>query len=513
MEASRPWKRLFSLGGETFDRSWGKRRTGYRGSTIGWLCPQKEPAGDGWDMLDGTIACEWQVIYSKSARDGLSQSRYDSLNSETQAVSQSLIGPYEKVCKDHIFPGVNQNVVKAQVNENALAEVLNCSCPSCDQDRMYLLYKIEQAPTNSVLLFPNPADALTYPKGDITLGFCTACGFITNTTFDQKLTQYSEKYEATQSCSPTFNSFNRRLALHLIEKYNLRGKDILEIGCGQGEFLNLLCDLGDNRGLGFDPAYRNGTRSSRTAQLHIINDFYSEQYGHKKSDFICCKMTFEHVHNTAEFINMVRRSVGEQYNSLIFFQVPSVDRILRELAFWDIYYEHCSYFSKGSLARLFLRCGFDIIDVWQGYDDQYLMLVAKPSKLRQKALPPEVDDLKHLTRDARYFAIKHNTKIQEWRTIIKTSYAKRHKVVLWGSSSKSVAFLNTLEIKEAVQYVVDINPNRQGTFMAGTGQEIVSPDYLQEYKPDLVIIMNPVYYKEIKKKLSGMSLFPKLMTA
>ncbi len=95
--------------------------------------------------------------------------------------------------------------------------------------------------------------------------------------------------------------------------------------------------------------------------------------------------------------------------------------------------------------------------------------------------------------------------------MIETNFAKGHKTALWGSSSKSVGFLTALDIKEEIQYVVDINPNRQGTFMAGTGQEIVSPDFLQEYKPDSVIVMNPVYYNEIKHSLSRMSLDPRIM--
>jgi len=33
--------------------------------------------------------------------------------------------------------------------------------------------------------------------------------------------------------------------------------------------------------------------------------------------------------------------------------------------------------------------------------------------------------------------------------------------------------------------VVDINPFREGKYMAGTGQEIVSPAFLKRYKPDL----------------------------
>ena len=52
--------------------------------------------------------------------------------------------------------------------------------------------------------------------------------------------------------------------------------------------------------------------------------------------------------------------MSEQNPTLVFFEVPDTMRILREGAFWDIYYEHCSYFTPGSLARRFRRTGFDI---------------------------------------------------------------------------------------------------------------------------------------------------------
>jgi hypothetical protein len=49
--------------------------------------------------------------------------------------------------------------------------------------------------------------------------------------------------------------------------------------------------------------------------------------------------------------------------------------------------------------------------------------------------------------------------------------------------------------------VTDINPNRQGYFMPGTGHEIVPPSALAEIKPDLVIAMNRIYREEIQAEL------------
>ena len=80
-------------------------------------------------------------------------------------------------------------------------------------------------------------------------------------------------------------------------------------------------------------------------RVTFVKDFYSEKYSAYKADFVCCKMTLEHIHQTGEFIGTVRRSIGDVSDTVVFFQIPEVTRILRDCAFEDIYYEHCSYFS------------------------------------------------------------------------------------------------------------------------------------------------------------------------
>ncbi len=82
---------------------------------------------------------------------------------------------------------------------------------------------------------------------------------------------------------------------------------------------------------------------------------------------------------------------------------------------------------------------------------------------------------------------------------------------LWRSGSKSVAFLTTLNIHNEIRYVIDINPYKHGTYVAGTGQKIVAPDFLKEYKPDTVIVMNPIYHEEIRQDLNSMGLTPELI--
>ena len=80
------------------------------------------------------------------------------------------------------------------------------------------------------------------------------------------------------------------------------------------------------------------------------------------------------------------------------------------------------------------------------------------------------------------------------------------RVVIWGGGSKGVAFLTALQQRDVIAYVVDINPNKRDTFMAGTGHAIVGPDFLVTYQPDVVIVMNPIYCEEIGRNLANLDI-------
>lgn len=81
-----------------------------------------------------------------------------------------------------------------------------------------------------------------------------------------------------------------------------------------------------------------------------------------------------------------------------------------------------------------------------------------------------------------------------------------------GSGSKATSFLTALGIRDEIEQVVDINPNRQGMFLATCGQEIVAPERLVERPPDLVIAVNPIYREEIRRQLRALGLEPELLT-
>jgi SAM-dependent methyltransferase len=386
-------------------------------------------------------------------------------------------------------------------------------CRSCGARGLAVFYEVPGVPVHSVLRMSTRKQARQYPTGDIRLAFCPRCAFVANVAFEADRLEYSPRYEETQSFSARFNTFHEHLAKRLIERYDLRDKQVIEIGCGKGEFLTLLCELGTNRGLGFDPSYAGERRPSPARdRLTFVPEFYSERHAHRAADLVCCKMTLEHIPNAGEFISMLRRTLGDRTDTVVFVQVPNFTRILRDAAFWDIYYEHCSYFTRASLEYLFLRSGFAVLDLWDDYDEQYLMIEARPGTTTDAPHTQAADAVRAVQHDVARFAERCRQQRHRWTGALRTLQAAQRRVVVWGAGSKAVAFLSAVDVDGTVLYAVDINPHKHGTFLPGRGQEIVSPRFLEVYRPDAVIVMNPIYRAEVAQELREMRLRPEILT-
>ncbi|MBK9387788.1 MAG: methyltransferase domain-containing protein [Planctomycetes bacterium] len=383
-------------------------------------------------------------------------------------------------------------------------------CQACGGSRLERFYETPSVPVHSCLMVRDRAEALRFPRGDLSLAVCHGCGFIQNVLFDPSVHSYSPDYEETQGFSARFRAFQTELCRDQAERHALRGKTVLEIGCGKGEFLVELCRLADCHGIGIDPSYRpERTASEDRERVRFVQDFYSERTKDLRADYVCCRHTLEHIGPVRDFVGMIRGTLEGRGDTVFFLEVPDVERVLRERAFWDIYYEHCSYFTLGSLARLFRRVGFAPTRLWKGFDDQYLMIEASPGDVRSGEHLAAEDDLPRILAEVRSFRDGIAEHFARMRGELARLRAKG-RVVLWGSGSKAVSYLNTLGIRDEIEYVVDINPHKHGKFLAGTGHEIASPELLREYRPAGVIVMNPIYVPEIRASLEAMGLAPEV---
>lgn len=382
-------------------------------------------------------------------------------------------------------------------------------CYACQGTELETIFSMKQIPQSSNILLLSREEALAFGRGDMQMTICHTCGFMQNDAFDPQLVDYTMPYEESQAFSPRFVKFQNELIDRLLAEYPMEGKTIFEIGCGKASFLETICRQGGARGIGIDPTIQPG-RLNSDVDLTLIPDFFDADNTHLTGDLICHRHTLEHIQPVADFVSLTRESAANTPGSVMFVEVPDTDRILAEGAFWDVFYEHCSYFTALSVDRLFRACGLTVTRLELGFDDQYLLIDAVPGD------PDDAIDraaVEALVGKARRFGTNVAAEVDRWQHRIDEVASGGRPVVLWGAGSKAVGFLSALGEGIPVEAVVDINPFKQGSFLPGPGHEIIAPDALKDLEPGLVIVMNPIYAGEIGDSIRDMGLDPALEAA
>lgn len=386
-------------------------------------------------------------------------------------------------------------------------------CSLCAGRGLQRVLEIPRVAVNCITLWPSREEALRCPTGRMELTFCPSCGAISNPAFDDALVEYDPTYNNSLHFSPSFQSYASELAAYLVDKYGLRGKRVLEIGCGNGGFLAMLCKAGNNRGLGFDPAFDSSTAKEPGVPLTIVSDYYSERYASAPADFVCCRQVLEHIANPRAFLTGIRRAIGARDGITLFFEVPDASFMLREAAIWDIIYEHCFYYAAPSLIRVLSACGFEVISTHESFGGQYLCVEAR-ARSPQNGVPSgdtHASGLEFLAQSVAGFAERYRTKVLDWSDKLKRIQAAGQRMIVWGAGAKGTTFLNIFHTFAGLDYIVDINPHKQGRFVPVTGQKVVPPDFLRQYRPDLVAVMNPNYSAEIATHIRSLGVKAELL--
>ncbi|MGZ8693910.1 MAG: class I SAM-dependent methyltransferase [Gaiellaceae bacterium] len=365
-------------------------------------------------------------------------------------------------------------------------------CPACGAPGAEPFYEQRGVPVQSVALLRTREEALAFPRGDVVLALCGACGFVFNEAYDPALQDYSRPSEESQAFSPRFREFSRELAERLVERHHVRGMDVLEAGCGRGDFLIEICELGGNRGVGIDPGWTPG-RLDVPAGVEFVRAAYDEQQAARDADLVLCRHTLEHIADVRGFVEVLRRPAAARDGAVVI-EVPDVLRVLTEVAYWDVYYEHCSYFTEDSLRGVAARAGLEVTASELLFDGQYIVVEARPAAPREASGGS-------IAAAVEGFAAGAPAAIAAWRERL----VGGQRVALWGGSSKAVAFLTAVGAPPDTA-VVDINPFRQGAFLPGGGQRVLAPEELVEARPELVVAMNAAYLGEIRGLLAALGL-------
>jgi hypothetical protein len=340
------------------------------------------------------------------------------------------------------------------------------------------------------------------------LKYCAGCAHVFNALYDASLTHYTPAYDNSLHFSPRFNQYAAELAERLVDRYGLHGKTVVEIGCGKGEFLKRLCEQGDCRGWGFDRSFDPDRIDEEPPErIHFVQEFYTSEHADRlRPDFLCCRHVLEHIADPRAFLDGLRQTFGNRTDAALYFEMPNALFTLKDMGIWDLIYEHCAYFTLSSLTKLMTSSGFDVLAMGETFGGQFIFIEMRPGIGRIHEDLPEAHQAMTVGRYAGQFAEHYRNKLQSCRERLAELKERGRTAVVWGGGSKGVTFLNALGAKSGIDYVVDVNPHKQGKYVAGTGQLVVSPEFLCKLRPTDVMVMNPIYIGEIAASIAGLGL-------
>lgn len=373
------------------------------------------------------------------------------------------------------------------------------ACPVCAGTGCTVFLRREGVPVHQNLVMATPEAARSLARGNLAFAVCPGCGFVFNQAFDLTRLAYGEDYDNTQSCSATFDAYLDGLVQDLVERHGVRNCAIVEVGCGKGGFLRKLVEYqgADNSGTGFDPSYV-GEATSPDGRLAFRRCYYDDSCTEVPADVVICRHVIEHVPDPMSLLRSVRAALSSSPRARVFFETPCVDWILRNRVVWDFFYEHCSLFTAASLGCAFQRAGFAVDRVKHIFGGQYLWLEARVAEATE--LVPEQMETAALAEA--YAATEERLKYQ-WKTRLLAAELDG-PVALWGAGAKGATLANLVDPDGMfIDCVVDLNPNKQGRFIPGTGHPIVAPADLPRRGVKQAVLMNPNYREENQRLLAG----------
>lgn len=350
----------------------------------------------------------------------------------------------------------------------------------------------ELLPQEPLLVCENmPAQAQNLPneetlhldhKKTLPLVQCPCCGLV---QFVTEPVYYYKDVIRSGDISSTMYRLRQQQYAHFIELCHLEGKAIIEVGCGQGEFLSIWNEF---------PVFAHGIEHNEELVKKAVAKGLSVEVGFAdKKDFpdgmydAFCSFNFlEHQPDPRGMLCAIHQHLREEAYGLI--TVPSFEYILEKESYYELIPDHIAYYTENTLVRLVELCGFSVVEVGIVNRDTLSIIV----KTRKNT------DIHMLAKNREMLgnAIK---------TLVSGIKSKGKTLAVWGASHQGFTLLSTTGIGEYVDYIIDSAPFKQGHYAPGSHIMIVSPEYYRQKPVDNILIIAPGYTDEIveivRKKL------------
>jgi 2-polyprenyl-3-methyl-5-hydroxy-6-metoxy-1,4-benzoquinol methylase len=314
---------------------------------------------------------------------------------------------------------------------------------------------------------------------DMNVCQCSGCGLV---QLDNDPVPYYKEVIRATAFSEEMKNFRIEQFKNFVKKYSLNGKKIIEIGCGKGEYLNLMQkNKLDVFGLEYaDKSVKQCVDNGlKVFQGYIEDEDYKIRKAPYNAFFILNFL--EHLPNINSVLSGVYNNLSDDAVGIV--EVPNFDMILKKNLFFEFIRDHLFYFTKDTLETVLKLNGFEIIEcevVWHEY------IISAVVRKRKKIL------LEHFYR--RQKSLK--TEISEY-----IGKYKNKKVAVWGAGHEALAVISMMNLFDKIRYVVDSAIFKQGKYTPVTHVPIVSPATLNVDPIDAIIVMAASYSDEVVKTL------------
>ena len=313
---------------------------------------------------------------------------------------------------------------------------------------------------------------------------CTKCNLVQHIL--PPVSYYKEVIRAV-SVSKEMEEFRIKQFKEWVELNKLTNKKYIEIGCGAGDYLEIIRKIGVKKAFGLEYSDRN-LAVCKTKNLEVSKGYLDDnlliQDRHKQSyDAFGIFSFMEHWPNPSESLNILWDLLAEEAYGII--EVPNFEMIQKKGLYTEFITDHIFYFDRNSLSQLLQSNGFEITSIKTIWHDYILSVEVK------KRTPLLVSNFKN----------KFNSLNNELTNYIKNFDNKN--IVIWGAGHQSLAIISLSGIASYISYIVDSADFKQNKYTSGTNIIIQSPEQLKTSKPDALIIIAAGYSDEVKKIISN----------
>ena len=354
-------------------------------------------------------------------------------------------------------------------------------CRLCESFSVINLLELNNMPSQAQYFPINSIDA-SLMKTNFDIGQCIDCGLVQ--ILGEPVSYYKEVVRSNK-VSGALRKFRLNQLDTFIKKYRLENRLLIEVGCGDGDVLDLIRELQfDSHGIEYREEFVNRLRNEGfTVHKGYVADSQFSIPNMKYDAFLSFNV-LEHSPNPKTFLKGMRALLKPEAIGLI--EVPNLDMILSKNMLSEFMLEHLCYFTRETLRLTLESSGFQVLgieNVWHDY------LISATVKNRP-------------TLSFEQEKISWDTLKNEMHVLL-SSYSK-NKICVWSAGHQSLATLSMLEIEDRIQFIVDNSLSKQGKYAPGSGIPIVAPEILRKSEEiSCVIVLGGSYTQEIVDVLRG----------